>query len=261
MVPEFAPEGDPTLFALGDPDDPRLVCAGRDGVLALPLSASALALLPALPQDTAVIAEPAVASLAEQLLRAPALLPPAERRLQAGRTAWDLAQMEFANSSRSRAFKKLSTGWADLLRAPQWRAARWGAGLLVLVQLVGLNAWAWKERSALAAKRDAARTILTQTFPNVRVVVDAPLQMEREVAALRQVAGGVSRRDLESMLGATAAAAPPGRAATGLEYTGTELRVRGLAAEAQPIQASLRSQGYAVTVQGEQLVLRPETAP
>lgn len=264
IVPEFAPEGDAALFALGDPEDARLVCAGRDGVLLLPLSAPALGLLPTLPEDTAVFAEPAVAGLAEQLLRSPTLLPPAERRLQAGRTGWDLAQMEFANSSRARAFKRLSSGWAGLLRAPEWRPARWGAALLVLVQLVGLNAWAWKERSALVAKRDASRTLLTQTFPNIRVVVDPALQMEREVAALRQVTGGASARDLESMLAAVASAAPAGRSVSAVEYNGSELRVRGLvasAAEAQPVQTSLRGQGYAATLQGDQLVLRAETAP
>jgi len=264
VVPEFAPEGETTLFAVGEAENARLVCAGRDGVLLLPLAATSLALLPSLPDDTPVIAEPAVAAQAEQLLRVPALMQPSERRLQAGRTTWDLAQGEFANSSRTRAFKKFSTGWGDLLRGPQWRPARWGAVLLVLVQLIGLNAWAWKERSALAAKRDGARGILSQTFPSVRVIVDAPLQMEREVAALRQAAGGTSGRDLETMLGALANAVPPGRSATALEYTGGELRIRGLAggaADAQPLQASLRSQGYAATVQGDLLVVRPETAP
>ena len=73
--------------------------------------------------------------------------------------------------------------------APEWRAARWGVAMLLLTQLIGLNAWAWKERSALQAKRDAVRTTLTTTFQSVRVVVDAPVQMEREVAALRQATG------------------------------------------------------------------------
>jgi general secretion pathway protein L len=77
---------------------------------------------------------------------------------------------------------------------------------------------------ALAAKREAARGILTETFPNVRVVVDAPVQMEREVAALRQQTGGLSRRDLDALLGALATAVPAGRAATALDYNGSELR-------------------------------------
>lgn len=266
VVPEFAPEGDPVLYALGEQEQAQLVCAGRDGVFMLPLSAPSLALLPpGLPETTPVVAEPAVAALAEQLLqRAPRLQSPGERLLSSSQTAWDLAQLEFASSGRTRAFKKLSTGWASLLRAPQWRPARWAAVVLVAVQLLGLNAWAWRERSSLAGKREASRTLLTQTFPNVRVVVDPAQQMEREVAALRQVAGGVSPRDLEAMLGALATAVPPGRSATGLDYTGSELRVRGLAsseAQAQPVLAALRSRGYSGSLQGDVLVVRQEGQP
>ena len=266
VVPEFAPEGDPALYALGDPAGAQLVCAGRDGVLAVPLSAASLALLPAnLPETTPLVAEPAVAELAEQVLQQrPRLLPPADRLLSSAQTAWDLSQFEFASGGRARAFKKLSAGWAGLLRAPEWRPARWAVVVLLAVQLLGLNAWAWKERSALAAKREASRTILTQTFPQVRTVVDAPQQMEREVAALRQVTGGISGRDLEAMLGVLAAIAPPGRAATGLEFSGTELRVHGLAAseaQAQPLLQALRSRGYAGTVQGDVLVVKQEGQP
>jgi general secretion pathway protein L len=266
VVPEFAPEGDAVLYALGEEEQAQLVCASRDGVLVVPLSAASLALLPAdLPQATPVIAEPAVAALAEQLLqRTPRLQSPAERLLSSAQTGWDLAQLEFASSGRTRAFKKLSTGWASLLRAPQWRAARWAAIVLIAVQLLGLNAWAWRERNSLAAKREAGRTILTQTFPNIRAIVDPPQQMEREVAALRQVTGGVSPRDLEAMLGALATAVPPGRSATGLEYTGTELRVRGVAgsdAEAQPLLMALRSRGYTGALQGDVLTIRQEGQP
>ncbi|MGZ5181375.1 MAG: type II secretion system protein GspL [Ramlibacter sp.] len=266
VVPEFAPEGDPALYALADQHGAQLVCASRDGILAVPLSAASLALLPPnLPQNTPLVAEPAVAALAEQVLQhPPRLLPPADRLLSSGQTTWDLAQFEFASGSRARAFKKFSTGWAGLLHAPEWRPARWAVVVLLAVQLLGLNAWAWKERSALAAKREASRTILTQTFPQVRTVVDAPQQMEREVAALRQVTGGISGRDLEAMLGVLAAVAPPGAVATGLEFSGTELRVHGLAtseAQAQPLLQALRSRGYAGSVQGDVLVVKQEGQP
>lgn len=265
VVPEFAPEGEPTLHAVGDPEQPWLVRTGEDGVVHLPLAAASLALMPPLPDTAPVYSEPAVAQLAEQLLQhTPQLQPPFQRLLAAAQTRWDLAQFEFASSGRARAMKKLSTGWADLLHAPQWRPARWAAVLLLAVQLVGLNAWAWKETSSLAAKRQASRDILTQTFPSVRAVVDAPVQMERETAALRQRTGASSSRDLEAMLGALAAAAPPGRALTSIDYNGTELRVRGLAgsdAEAQPIAQSLRARGYTASLQGDTLVVRQEGQP
>jgi general secretion pathway protein L len=235
-------------------------------VLLVPLSTASLSLLPPnLPDSTPLVAEPAVAALAEQLLQhPPRLQPQAERLLSAAQTSWDLAQFEFASSGRTRAFKKVSTAWAAGMRAPQWRPARWGLVVLLAVQLLGLNAWAWKERGSLAAKREASRTMLTQTFPNIRAVVDPPQQMEREVAALRQVTGGVSARDLEAMLGALATAVPPGSSATGLEYTGAELRVRGLVssdAQAQPLVTALRSRGYSGSLQGDVLVVRQEGQP
>lgn len=264
VVPEFAPEGEPVLYALGEPEAATLVCAGSNGVFITPLSGTAAGLLPALPESTPVIAEPAVAALAEQVLQhTPRLQQPAERLLAAAQGGWDLAQLEFASTGRARTFKKLSSGWADALHSPRWRPARWGAAALVLVQLAGLNAWAWKERSALAAKREAGASILRQSFPQVRAIVDPPAQMEREVAVLRQGAGGASTRDLETMLGVIATAAP-GRTATSIEYAGGELRLRGLAAgepQARPLLQALRSQGFSGTLQGDVLVVRPEAQP
>ena len=265
IVPEFTPEDPPTLHAIGEPGNGTLVLTSSDGVLAIPLSSHALALLPALPDGARRVAEPGVAALAEQLLQHPMELQQVPQRwLQAAQSGWDLAQSEFASSNRARAIKKLSLLWGDMMRAPQWRPARWGAIVLVAANLLGLNAWAWKERSALDAKRDAVRRILTNTFPQVKVVVDAPLQMEKEVVLLRQAAGATSGRDLEAMLGALAATAPPMRPLGALEYTGSELRLKGqpyTAEEARTLAASLRSLGYAAELRGDTLVVTAQVAP
>jgi general secretion pathway protein L len=241
------------------------VAAGSEGVTALPLSSQALPLLPALAPDTPCVAEPAVAALAQQVLqRQPALQQAPQRWVQSAQSAWDLAQFEFASSGRARAIKKLGTAWADVLAAPQWRPARWGALLLVVANLVGLNAWAWRERSALDAKREAVRGTLTQTFPNVKVVVDAPAQMEREVAALRQLTGATSGRDLEAMLAALGTSVAPQRPLSGLDYSSGELRVKGLALtprDAKGAAAALKSRGYSSVLQGDTLVVRQETTP
>ncbi len=265
IVPEFAPEEPLALHAIGDPDHATLVLAGSDGVLALPLAAQALALLPPLPEGARRVAEPAVAALAEQLLQHPVELQQATQRwLHAAQSGWDLAQSEFASSNRARAVKRLTAVWVDLLRSPQWRPARWGAVLLVVANLLGLNAWAWKERSSLDAKRESVRRILTTTFPQVKVVVDAPLQMEKEVALLRQTAGATSARDLEAMLGALATVAPPQSALAAIEYSAGELRAKGLAAappEAAALAEGLRSSGYAAELRGDTLVITVREAP
>src|SRR6185312_282781 len=125
---------------------------------------------------------------------------------------------------------------------------------------VGLNAWAWHERSTLEDQRAAVRQILTQTFPDVRVVVDAPVQMERAVAVLRQATGAVSSRDLETILGALSTVAPTGKSINAIEYGAGEVRVKGL--ELPPDAArALLSAGYTARIDGDSLLVRQETAP
>ncbi|MEP6824482.1 MAG: type II secretion system protein GspL [Ramlibacter sp.] len=264
IVPEFAPEGVTSLFALGDPEQAQLVVTGPEGVALLPLAGTSLALLPAVDDNTPLMAEPAVAALAEQVLQHKVELQQAPQRwLRAAQSEWDLAQSEFASSGRARTFKKLAGGWAQMLRAPQWRPARWAVAAMVALNLLGLNAWAWKESAVLQAKRETVRNTLTQTFPQVKVVVDAPVQMEKEVAALRLATGGSSGRDLEAMLGALATVAPE-QPVTGLEFSGTTLRARGVANspdQAGNLAMRLRGLGYAAAMQGDTLVLTAEAGP
>jgi general secretion pathway protein L len=271
IVPEFAPDvegaGEMTLHVTGEPDDAWLVTTHSGGVIVLPMSVSAAPVAQVardLPEDASVIAEPGVAAMAEQLLQRKVTIRQfAQRQMLAAQSNWDLAQFDFVSSGGSRAAKKFSALWRELLAAPRWRAARWGVGLLVVANLLGLNAWAWKEESSIAAKRAQVNSLLTQTFPEVKVVVDAPVQMERQVSALRQATGSVSGSDLESMLGAVSVAAPPGRSLSSIEFSAGEGRFKGLSLSAQELPtmtAGLRAQGYSARTEGDSLVLRQETA-
>lgn len=267
IVPEFAPQpagAPPMVFAIGEPDAALCVICGTEGVATLPLDPSGLALVGPLPAETTALAEPAVAEMAESVLgRRVPIITPAARWLQASRSTWDLAQFDLASTGRARAGKKLAAVSRELWRGPRWRAARWGALALVLAQLVGLNAWAWKERSALDAKRGAVREVLTQTFPSVQLVVDAPLQMTREVAALQQATGGVAASDLEPMLVALAASLPPGRMATAIDFSAGQLRLRGLslpASEFSNVKSALSSRGYAARTEGDLLLVQAEAS-
>ena len=284
VVPEFAPgataSGGPELCALGTPEEAFVVLTGQgadQGVAVLPLTPMALALARAgAPANDAVAAqdnsnalpvraEPAVAALAERTLgQRVALHTASQRALDAARGDWDLAQFDLASTGRTRALRKAGSALSALLNAPQWRAARWGVGLLVVAHLVGLNAWAWQERQALAAKQAAVRAALTQTFPKVQVVVDAPVQMERELAQLRQAAGSASARDLEPLLAAAGAALPDGRLPTSIEYTPGELRLRGVTLapdEEAALSARLQAAGYRARLDDGSLVLRTEVSP
>ena len=285
VVPEFAPgptaSGRPELCALGTPEDACVVLTGQGadhGVAVLPLSNTAVLLAragapaagptPAGDGDDALVvrSEPAVAALAERTLgQRVALHTASQRALDAARGDWDLAQFDLASTGRTRALRKAGSLASALINAPQWRAARWGAARLAVAHQVGRNARAWPERQARAAKQAAVRSTLTQTFPKVQVVVDAPVQMERELAQLRQAAGSVSQRDLEPLLAAAGAALPAGRRPTAIEYTPGELRLRGIALapeEEAALSARLQAAGYRAQLDDGSLLLRTaEGAP
>ena len=270
VVPEFEP-GAPALHAIGTPQHPQLVATDELGVSLLPLAPASVPLAfhgAPVPQEMTAISEPAVAELAELALDRPILIQTAaERWLQSARSPWDLAQFALANSGRGRAARKFGGVAREWWSAPRWRAARWGLALLLLTQLIGLNAWAWRENAALAAKREAINSTLRTSFPGVQVVVDAPVQMERELALLRQSAGAASGRDFEAILSALgnalAQVAPASPPPSSIEFANGDLRLKGLNLTSQQVAAigeRLRGAGLSARTDADALLVRPVAA-
>ena len=269
IVPELAPPSGGTdaaasLHVTGTPDQPQLMLAGAGGVTLLPLSVATAALV-AWPEDRPVLAEPGVTALAEHFFNRPATVQTApERWLAAAQSGWDLAQFDLLYTRGTRIRKRLTGMTSALFRAPRWRAARWAALVLVASNLVGLQAWAWKEQSTLATKRAAIQGTLTSTFPDVRVVVNAPVQMARALTDLQRRNGTASPADLETMLGQLQAAAPEAPVPSAIEFAGEELRLKGLDTAAPSlagISARLQAQGYSARTEADSLVIRPERLP
>ncbi len=185
--------------------------ADEQGLKLLRLDGSlARTLLPQMTaQATLWTAEPAVAAPAERWLDASVRVQTeAERALQAVRSLWNLRQFDLA--PRWRGTRALRNALQQL-RSPAWRPVRLGLAALLLLQLIGLNAWAWHQRQTLAELRLSQEQLLRTTFPNVRAVLDAPLQMRRETDVLRTAAGHAGDSDLEALLGAAASAWPEGQ--------------------------------------------------
>jgi len=116
----------------------------------------------------------------------------------------------------------------------------------------------------LQAQRQQVRAVLTDTFAQVPVVVDAPLQMAREVAVLQRSRGTGSAADLETVLSSFSALAPVGYVPTAIDYAANELRLSGpaMAADAQQrVIDGLRAQGLVARLQGDQWSIRPEVTP
>lgn len=214
VVPAAVPGTPGGHFALPEGADadtaPWLTLVREDGIARLRTDGSlARALLPA---DTAALrwtATPAAAAAAERFVGQPvAMRTESERALDAARSPWNLRQFDLAPRRRGlRVLRDL----AQRLMSPEWRPVRWGALALVAVQIVGLNAVAWQQRRAIAERQAAMNTVLQQSFPGVRAILDAPQQMRREAERLRAAAGRAGDGDLEVLLGAAAAAWPEGQ--------------------------------------------------
>jgi general secretion pathway protein L len=264
IVPEFAPmshrdEAAPTIYVTAGLEPAQLVVPAKQGVSLFPLSESSIGILN-INENTNIVAEPGVAALAEHAFKRPVnLQTAAERWLQAAGSEWNLAQFDLIRSGRTRVIRRLSQSWSSLRHAPQWRVARWLTGLLLATQIIGL---AWKERSLMEIKADSIRNTLLESFPEVRVVLDAPLQMEREVNNLRQSRGMISRNQLEAMLSALSVDLPDTYLLSDIDFSSGELRLGGLKLkpeELSELQVRLRARAYSVRSEGNDLVIRAET--
>jgi general secretion pathway protein L len=268
IVPEFAPVVDTaassTAYVTAGLEPAQLTLCTPNGVTVLPLGAAAASMVTRT-EPVDILAEPVLAALAEQTFRQPVSLQTrAQRQLQAANTAWNLAQFDLSTSHRAQVLKALSRGWLVLSREPQWRPVRWGLVLVLLTHVLGLNALAWKEKSLLDEKQDAIHTLFTQTFPEVAVIVDAPLQMAREVAVLQRATGNLSGPGLVEISTAIASAVPIYRAPAAIELIANEFRIKGIALSADEstvLVRKLSTQGLRAHVQGDLFVIQQADSP
>lgn len=211
-----APTG---LVTLDETGSAWLSLADADQALSLPLDGTLAPVLLArgVGQGLSLAATPAAMAAAERAWasaggggdggQAVAVRSEAEQALAMLRAGWQLRQFELAPQHRGlQALGGLLGQW----RAPALRPLRWGLAALVLVQLAGLNLLAWRERQALDQGRSQAEALLRQTHPQVRAILDAPLQMRRETEQLREAAGVPGDGDFEPLLAALSAAWPEG---------------------------------------------------
>lgn len=217
VLPACAPQpqqhAQPWVWVCGSNEEPALLASAAHGALWLPLQPqasaadralllSSLQAVGALEAGSTAWASPALVGLAEQQLpelawQTRSHAHPWQQALASG---WDLAQFDLrlqARSARWRlALEQLRQHWGS----PAWRPLRWGLGALVAVQLLGLNLNAWQARQEIAQLRQLSHATLQQSFPQVQLVLDAPLQMQRELDRMRQARSELSPGDLEPLL-------------------------------------------------------------
>lgn len=239
----------PQLLATGTPQAGWLWVSEAQGVWGLPVPSGLETVSPDLLSRAQLSAEPAIAEWAQHHLhRQPRLVQPAEQLFLAAQSEWDLAQGDLAATGSARWLKTLGRWRQTVWQSSAWRPARWGLVVLLLSQLLGLNAWAWKLQSDLRQRQAGMTQVVTQTFPDIQVVVDAPLQMRREVERLRQAAGQTGSDGLEPLLAALGQVLPAGSTLNELDFQSGALRLKDV--QLTPEQAAqLPSQLRALQVQ------------
>lgn len=274
VVPEFWPREEAQIVVSGTPEEAWITRADAQGVMTIPLRAGDTsgvlgALLAGFPPETPILAEPAVVALAESsLLHKVALRQHSQGLLQSATSLWELTQFEQSLSGDSQGMKSLIRHWQNFWLSPAWRPARWGLAAVLLANIVGLNVWAWQQQASLNAKRTQINNLLTQSFPNVKVVVDAPQQMSRELIALRQSTGANTAHNFESMLSAFSSTDLPVAgvfiAPTAIEYIANGVNLKGVKLagnELTAAQAKLKTLGYTLTQAGDTTSMKVQVAP
>ncbi len=253
--------GTASAWVSADMEPAQLLLCSAQGVSLLPLLPATAGLAQA-ETGLEVFAEPAVMALAQSSFGNQVTLQTrAQRLLNAAQSPWNLAQLELSASPGNRLQKRVLGALQQVLHAPAWRPLRWGLLALVLVQLVAVNALAWQQRRALQAQRDTIQAVLQQSFPEVRLVIDAPLQMQRAVDDLARARGQGSDTDVARVLSTIAAQAPQGLALSALDVSDQQLRLRfsGLdAAAEQPLLGALAARGLRAQLQDGLLLVTRE---
>ncbi|MBU6436926.1 MAG: hypothetical protein KGQ77_05305 [Betaproteobacteria bacterium] len=180
-------------------------------------------------------------------------LTPAQWLSRACGTSWNLLQGDFASEpSMARVGQAFAAGWRE-----GWlRPLGWGVTALVAVTVLGVNLRAWQLRQQLAGYQAEQIALLKRAAPKLDVIVDAPLQLRRELQQLRAATGQPNGTDAEAMLAAANGVLEPADAWQRIDYKGGELSLAGARPAPDAALQALRARGYNATSDGNVLKLR-----
>jgi general secretion pathway protein L len=262
IVPELSPSmaSAPLLHMIQtNRSDQALLCTSN-AVLALPLQNRSLNAFEELKQSELKLrAEPAMAEKLQSLFsREVQIQTSSQRYLQATRSGWDFAQGEWQQTQGVRIIRSFNDAWNTFFRAPHWTVARYGLFALLVIHLIGLNAWALRLNQQMQDQQTAMKQLLQKSFPKVQLVIDAPIQMQKALQLLRQTKGAASEGDLDVMLKAWSTQMPSAAALSSIQFKNNELKINGLSSQtlAQASGISWQTQGLAWKTEGSAGILK-----
>jgi general secretion pathway protein L len=131
-----------------------------------------------------------------------------------------------------------------------------GCVACLLVAVVGLQAKAMQLRAQLAERAAQQQELAKKALPNVPVIVDAPLQLQKELRLARVASGEPNPGDAEAMLAAVASATNADVLWQSLRYANGELSLQAAQAFTQTQLDALAARGYSARREGNLLVVQ-----
>lgn len=259
IVPDLSPQPTARQHAVQYGGQPWLVHTSPLGVFAEPLGETRVAVTG--DDDTPRRAEPTCAALAEAATgHRFDIETTAQRLLHSAQGGWNAAQFDLQLSAGARRGQRLRDAWLQLFYSAAWRPARLGFGVLLASALVGLNALAWQEKQRLQVKQQQTKSILTQTFPSETLVLNAPLQMQRELGRLQRASGQLGQGDVEQILIHFSNLSQDGMSLSAIYFSNTEARLslsQASEASVSALRQGLQAQGWQTQYAAPVLTLTP----
>lgn len=276
VVPLFEPRDDLDLISKNDPDlildqvTPtnihvqlgnhskwELVVSSSEGIICLPCNAP---MVQSWKDDPSTIwsAEPELASdVGHWLGREPTPLAKVDRLLQSARQGTNLLQFDLIpRSSGSRRMME----WLSAFTGRQWRWVHIGLVAFILAHVMGLYLNAWNLNQQVTLKKTEIDALVRQTFPSIQVVLDAPVQMQKELDRLRNQQGLAGSHDFETLLDAVTSVWPPSKPwAQSINYESGELRlviVNWMPDEFEKFKESSLFKGWSIRMEKNTLIIK-----
>jgi general secretion pathway protein L len=120
---------------------------------------------------------------------------------------------------------------------------------------------AWRQRGLLEEKSAAVQAVLKQSFPDVQLVIDAPLQMQRALDDLARARGVGSDADLGRVFSIISPLAPTSMVLSAIDLSGKQLQLTASGLEPTAVQkltAALEAHGLRARWQDEKLSIEPK---
>lgn len=264
LVPEFSPavNSTPKIWLVGTEKSSKIVVINTDWVYQLPISLVDSALITSIKRNNPgvqIFSEPHLVDFARDNFELdPILVTAEERRNLASDT--ERCPFQFEPTQSTGYLNLIESIYRYVVLRPECRLLHYSAAFFLIAHLVVLQVYSLRIKNELASIKIEMNRILTDSFPETRIIIDPAFQMQRAVNALNERSGVVQHRDFERILEIIGTLVPKNFSPATLKFSGDSLRVGFISADTavtQRLVEGLQSRGYRTRLDNDSIVIIP----